>query len=428
MCETVTNEFEDFVRRSIAGPSPIAPPPVETAPDAGSRRRRLWELDAQAQCPILGVCMPLELLRKVVDKTLGRRSVEDHYKLHCGVVAACRYRSPVAEAVQRELDRRYRLPLQKAARLKTTDALASWWEEALRSRNIAGPFWATLTHPRCTVELAQRIEGQVHMLQHQVGAATRVDHDRFEALRKRADELAAELAGAAQRAHRQQEEHAHRVDALEALVVQLRAQLLARDDTVAALRELQAAAPELKSRLELTQEIECLREQRADQQRVLLQARQEADRQRRRADELGEELRRRDACAARARMVAANVKEVADAPFCADRLDARAVLCVGGRTASVPVYRQLIERIGGRFLHHDGGDEHNPTKLDATLAAADLVICQTGCISHDAYWRVKDHCKRTGKRCIFVENPSGTGLRKALETLVPARTASTAQS
>jgi hypothetical protein len=55
-----------------------------------------------------------------------------------------------------------------------------------------------------------------------------------------------------------------------------------------------------------------------------------------------------------------------------------------------------------------------------TLAAADLVICQTGCISHDAYWRVKDHCKRTGKRCVFVENPSRSGLQRALLSLAPA--------
>jgi hypothetical protein len=54
------------------------------------------------------------------------------------------------------------------------------------------------------------------------------------------------------------------------------------------------------------------------------------------------------------------------------------------------------------------------------LAAADLVICQTGCISHDAYWRVKDHCKRTGKRCVFVESPSTAGLKRALLALVPA--------
>jgi hypothetical protein len=42
--------------------------------------------------------------------------------------------------------------------------------------------------------------------------------------------------------------------------------------------------------------------------------------------------------------------------------------------------------------------------LEESLGAADLVICQTGCLSHGAYWRVQDHCRRTGKPCVLVGN------------------------
>ena len=73
--------------------------------------------------------------------------------------------------------------------------------------------------------------------------------------------------------------------------------------------------------------------------------------------------------------------------------------------------------MGGQFAHHDGGLENNHSALDASLAAADLVICQTGCISHNAYWKVKDFCKRTGKRCVFVENPSASFLVRGLEQM-----------
>lgn len=427
MCKTGTDSLDDLVRQAVAGTSTVVTGAQAAAARLGSRRKRLWELDSRALCPVLGVCLPLALLRKVVNKAVGGQAVADDYELHCGAVADCNYRSAVAEAVQRELDRRYALSLHKAARLKTTEALASWWEESLRSQDIAGAFWATLTHARCTAELAQRIEGQVHMLQHQVGAATRVDHDRLDALQREAGELAQELADTTQRAHRQSEAHARRVDLLEATVAQLRSQLSAKEAAAAALHALQAAAPGLQDRVELTHEVERLQQQRAEQQRALLQARHEAQRQRRRADELNEELQRRDALALQARMRVGDVRDVRDVAdidpprVLADQLGERAVLCVGGRQASVPIYRQLIEGTGGRFLHHDGGDEDNPAKLDATLAAADLVICQTGCISHDAYWRVKDHCKRTGKRCIFVDSPSGSGFKRALMTLAPAR-------
>ena len=98
----------------------------------------------------------------------------------------------------------------------------------------------------------------------------------------------------------------------------------------------------------------------------------------------------------------------------AEQLDSRAVLCVGGRHAAISIYRRIVEKKGGRFIHHDGGREDSVHRLDASLAAADLVICQAGCISHSAYWLVKDHCKRTGKRCVYVDKPSASAFARGL--------------
>lgn len=416
-----------LVHRALAGshpaaPGDAAPPPVPA--HSGSRRRRIWELGPHAQCPVIGVCLPLTVLRKLVHKVMQRASggqavADDDYELHCSAVADCRHRSAVAEAVQRELDRRYALAVQQAGRLRSTEALAQWWNEALQRNDIAGALWAVLTHPRCTPALAQRVEGQVHMLQHQVGMAARVDKDRFDTLLDDHAALTRELAAAQLRSTRQAEEHTRRREMLQGLVMQLRAQLMTKDSAIDALQAelqgLESAVPGLKGRFELARELERLMAQCHDQQRALLQARREAERAQRRSDELVGLLQQREAAVA---------TEPDDIDAGAGELHAalreRSVLCVGGRPASVPVYRQLIEGTGGRFLHHDGGEEDSAARLDATLAAADIVICQTGCISHDAYWRVKDHCKRTGKRCVFVESPSGAGLKRALLTLVPA--------
>ena len=38
-------------------------------------------------------------------------------------------------------------------------------------------------------------------------------------------------------------------------------------------------------------------------------------------------------------------------------------------------------------------------------------------MSHNAYWRVKDFCKRTGKQCVFVENPSTSSLTRSLQQI-----------
>jgi len=397
----------------------------ETVP-AGSRRRRIWEFEGHAHCPVIGVCLPIAALRRLTDKVLGGQAIADDYELHCGVITDCKLRTPLAEAVQKELDRRYALPLQRAARCKTEDALADWWREQLAGKDLAGALWATLSHARCTPALEHRVLGEVHMLQHQVGMATRVELARFEALIDENAVLARELATAQQRCTALASEQARRIEALEAELVQRRADLIGRDTTLALLKDQHAAlaqaAPDLGTRFELARQNRHQAEQIHALQRSALQAEQEAERQRRRADQAQAALHAAQATHA------TPSREPAEAAADPPRLSDRSVLCVGGRAASVPVYRRVIERTGGRFLHHDGGAEDSVTQLDATLAAADLVICQTGCVSHDAYWRVKDHCKRTGKRCVFIETPSRAALERALGEGCATLAASTAST
>ena len=86
----------------------------------------------------------------------------------------------------------------------------------------------------------------------------------------------------------------------------------------------------------------------------------------------------------------------------------RSVLCVGQPDATSGLTRRLVKIAGGRFLHHQADDG----ALEAGLREADMVICQTGCLSHDAYWRVQDHCRRTGKPCVMV-GIGGTGPESA---------------
>jgi len=40
---------------------------------------------------------------------------------------------------------------------------------------------------------------------------------------------------------------------------------------------------------------------------------------------------------------------------------------------------------------------------EGSAAAADLVICQTGCLGHGDYWREQDRCRRTGQGCVFAD-------------------------
>jgi type II secretory pathway pseudopilin PulG len=301
--------------------------------------------------------------------------------------------------------------------MKTEDDLAAWWQEQGASKDLPGSLWATLTHARCTPALEHQVLGQVHMLQHQVGMATRVELARFEALIDENAVLARELAATQQRNTRQAQEHARQVEALQSELVRTRGQAMAAHSVAEGLRQdmqaLRDTVPQLQSRQALAQRNSQHEERMAAMLRALQQARGEVERLRDQLEAANEPIE----TLGNAPTADSNA---ADGSEAGNPLSAQAVLCVGGRTSSVPLYRKLVEGQGARFLHHDGGEEHSASQLESTLAAADLVICQAGCVSHNAYWRVKDHCKRTGKRCVFVETPSRAALARALADVVQA--------
>lgn len=391
----------------------LAPAPT------GSRRRRLWELDGHALCPVVGLCLPVAVLRRLAAKAGGETPADD-YDLHCQAVNSCKQRSRIAEAVQRQLDQHHALALRAAAAYKTEAELLAWWEGERCGPHMAGALWALLTHARCTAVLERKVLGHVHMQQHELGQGQRALADRTQQVQAENVRLLREKAAIAARADEAAREQARQRQAWQAETVHLRGLVLAREALVAQLSEevaeLRRAVPDLPARKALSQQLQEQIERARDLQRALDRAQEVIGRRREGAPE--EPSRTGTPASVAASPSAADTPEM-PAPLPATarldaRLQARAVLCVGGRTGAVPHYRRLVEHAGARFMHHDGGEEESAQRLEATLAAADIVICQTGCVSHDAYWRVKDHCKRTGKRCVFVDTPSSSGLQRAL--------------
>jgi hypothetical protein len=172
---------------------------------------------------------------------------------------------------------------------------------------------------------------------------------------------------------------AARIAQLESELMRARAQVVLRDTQLAlardALADLAASVPGLPTRARLARKVEWLGERVQDLMRELLRL------------------------------------QWLPAPGLQADVREKAVLYVGSYLTQAAdgalMAQQAVEQAGGRFLHHAGGDDgaDDVAALEAGLVAADLVICQTGCVSHDAYWRVHDHCKRTGKQCVLVDQP-----------------------
>ena len=96
----------------------------------------------------------------------------------------------------------------------------------------------------------------------------------------------------------------------------------------------------------------------------------------------------------------------------------RTVLYVGGLHKMVPHYRQMVEHLGGCFVHHDGGKEVSRNILPRMLNTADAVLCPIDCVSHDACNCVKKICKRDQKPFVLMRSASLSSLAKGLSCIV----------
>lgn len=367
----------------------------------------------------MGVCFPLAALRQLVNKALGGRAVTDDYEVHVGAVAECTQRNRLSELLQRDLEARHARSVQAFKVAKDTKAVADLWTDAVRRGDVSGALWTTLTHSRCDEVLQEVVLRDMHMLQHQAGAAVRIDVTKFNELIKENGVLCRELARAQERCTRVISEKAAEIEQLHAQLVQQRANVIGKDSQIAFLMQdmetLKAALPDFENTSRLRRRVDQLSARQGVLEAQNAQLRLQLS-------EAQRSLSLRESEVHALPAAERNHDTRKESPITV-HLKEKTILCVGGRNRNVTNYRDLIEKAGGNFVHHDGGLEDSQGALDSVLAAADLVICQTGCISHNAYWRVKDFCKRTSKQCVFVENPSTSSLARTLQqiTIVSAQ-------
>ena len=388
--------------------------PLPPAPAQGSRRRKLWEVNHKFHCPIIGVCFSAGDLRKLMSRVMHFPTDTSDYVLHTTAVGACEERSQIAELLQKNLEKRFQLTIRRFATARTGDALRALWQEATHGGDeLPAALWAAWTHPACDARLEQEIHGDIHMIQHQIGSGARADLNALKALRADNAQLRRELDAARSANESMRSEKSRETRALGQRVIELRAELAGKEAWGA----------------KLNNEIDNLRQTLPDLRDRQLLARRASDAEAR-AGALSANVATLEGELARLRRLLARsdeaLKQLTDGEEnClfsdVDRdqpaaLDGKCVLCVGGRTSAVDAYRQLIETRGGRFMHHDGGLEENLHRIDSALAAADLVFCQAGCISHNAYWRVKEQCKRTGKRCLYLKSAGVSGLSRLIDS------------
>lgn len=232
-----------------------AMPPPELTANLGSRRRRLWNLPHHTHCPVVGVCFPLHVLRTQVNKALGGQAMADDYEIHVGAVAECGCKNKLSVALQKVLELRYATAIMRFKPAKTAREVAQIWTKAIEDGDIAGAFWAALTHPRCDAILQEVVCRDMHMLQHQAGAVVRTDLTKFKAVVAENGILTRELGRVQERITKLLAEKSLEIEKLRTVQMQSQAQIISKDSLIAFisadLASFKAGVPELEARTRL---------------------------------------------------------------------------------------------------------------------------------------------------------------------------------
>jgi hypothetical protein len=389
---------------AVAGTTPVlatAAPMAESAPRR-SRRRRLWELPTQAHELLLALSFTPDVLRREAARTLGQI-----HKGHCvlkgrdvdvlySVVNDLTVRNALSEAMQKHLDARHALALRTVVRAKDEQALRALWDQALAddtlSAGMPAMLWAVLTHPLGeSVQTRALYDARAWVFAHarrSVGQELlRQQADtQFQQLRQRANDLQGRL-------NSQQKLAAEALQQAQAEITRLRGELV-RAKALAPGQSAPQPSVHRTKHSPVPNEIAVLH---------------------RTPDPSAPAVATSEKPATPPPTAAAgNGQGPAESPPAALDVAGRRVLCVGGIQHAVSRYRGRIEKLGGRFEHHDGGIEDGIQALDARLGRADVVICQAACINHEAYHRVKRYCERTGTPCVYLDRPSLSRLDRAL--------------
>lgn len=357
---------------------------------ASTSRRRLWDLAPNLHCSIVGTCLTTTELRQIVERAERQepRRRTDH-ELHGEAVRLCAVRGELSRELQRTLERRHQGAVKRFERIKAPADLLEQWKQAKRSGDIAGPYWAVLTHRATDQSVVAQVFGDVHMLSHLVGAANRADIRRLAHMEEERDALQLKCW--------RQQAHLQRVTG-------------ERDEARCALEALEGRPRSGFADTKVAEEIAVLKQQvRRLEERLgtETQRRMNGDRERENAEraratahgQLGDAQHRERELLREIEALEERLTTMLDADGEAEMgpaLGGVRVLYVGGRTSKVHELRAYVEAAGGALEFHDGGVEDRRGLLAAMIERCHVAFFPVDCVSHDAVASLKRACGRTG--------------------------------
>jgi len=392
-----------------------------------SQRTKLHQLDDRFHCSIIGTCLTLKELRRLYRKLkfITKSPLTDHdlHRIFVGIAGETSYAN---RRLQKYIDEKYQRIIKQFSKVQSVDVLETLWQEALEKGEVAGVYWALVTHPDVTDALLNKAYGDIHMLSHLSGASVRVDMQELSILRRRTKVLEKEIADAfveSQSRLKEKDKIIHTLKSRLTSVEKVESQLekiqtqretLEKEPVIAQLRK---EIKELFTKLSVEQERGKRMEKEVEYWQSFALAYEE--RHLTLEQRLTQTLQERDALElSLSRVLSADCSKscsVDQKKSCTNTdLCGRCILFVGGRTAQSKHFRHLVEQYNGRFIYHDGGRDDGSFRLGSILSQADAVLCPLDCISHDAMNKIKRYCEHNTKQLVMMPRSSLSAFVKGL--------------
>jgi hypothetical protein len=383
------------------------------------KRAKLWELDEIHHCPVIGACLATDDLVRFARRFNFSSTLRDEYSLHIEAVRVSKSNNPVAKAIQKHLDNKYRYTINHFNQAKSDNDVKALWKEFYVQGKCAGAMWAALTHKMASEETRQTIYVDMHMLSHQVGAGQAAD------IRK-LNRLEMENAEVKEALELQQQRHAVIETKLQQKLDKTTKELVRQRQNNNDIVKLQSRINQLESGVAMTEmgrrlmalTTENAQLRKAAERIASLENALEAA-----YDGAKALVHERNTLAAERNvlenLLRTELREIKNPDknkkmLSVSPLENSYVLCVGGRVSLLPEYRAVAKKLGILLLHHDGGQQEALSRLPDLVNRANAVVCPTDCVSHAAYYLLKRQCKRNNKQCLLFKGASISNFAKVL--------------
>jgi hypothetical protein len=408
-------------------------------------RKKLWEIDSSFKCSVIGTCMTRSELRKLSrEKVYDIASDCDDYQLHMDFIGISKMPDLMGRSLHKYLEKKYRSDTRKYFKVATDAEVEMLWNEDVLEGRVHSAWWGVITHPQVSMDLVNRLYGQLHMMGHDNLSSFYKKKKEIEELKTKVTSLEEVLTAERQMYLEEKRKFKEQLSVLamendgKNILIRenqfLREKLAAQKQRYA---DSQTAANDLSQQISLNpndidssakervvdggSELRFLRDKQVinkekieEMKKMLCELEQQKVEQAQEIDSLEKML-----------LQFMNQEEVCetcvdqDTEKCPGRnLCGRTVLYVGGLNKMVPHYRQMVENLGGCFIHHDGGKEVSRNILPKMLFAADAVLCPIDCVSHDACNCVKKICKQNQKPFVLMRSASLSSLARGLSHIV----------